>query len=88
MTQYILYCMDIFFIVLEIIVVLYLLQSMLPLGPLIRGFFLMLVSPMLFPMQKLVRRSMMNTFSIDLSPYILIVAIGYLERVCSYLLTL
>lgn len=87
MVHYIVYCMDIFFIVLECLVVLFLIQSFFPLPQKVRIFFLMMVSPILFPMQKIMKRSMMNTFSLDLSPYIILIALSYLERVCSYLLS-
>lgn len=86
MYQYILYCMEIFFIVLEVIVLFYMIQTMVNLGIQIRKFTLILVAPILQPMQKLVKHSIMNTFSIDLSPYLLIVILSYLERLCSYLM--
>lgn len=87
MAQYIIYCMEIFFIVLECLVVLFLVQSFFPLPQKVRVFFLMMVSPILFPMQNLMKRSMMNTFSLDLSPYIILIILSYLERVCSYFLS-
>lgn len=88
MFQYIVYCIGIFFVVLEVIVLLFMLQNAIYLGKVIRNISLMLISPILFPMQKLVRRSIMNTFSLDLSPYILLIIIFFLERVCNYLLTI
>lgn len=87
MVYYIIYCMEIFFIVLECLVVLFLVQSFFPLSQKVRLFFLMMVSPILFPMQKIMKHSMMNTFSIDLSPYVILIILSYLERVCSYFLS-
>ena len=87
MVNYIIYCMEIFFIVLECLVVLFLVQSFFPLSQKVRLFFLMMVSPILFPMQKIMKHSMMNTFSIDLSPYVILIILSYLERVCSYFLS-
>ncbi|CDA85790.1 unknown [Clostridium sp. CAG:230] len=87
MVHYIIYCMEIFFIVLECLVVLFLVQSFFPLSQKVRLFFLMMVSPILFPMQKIMKHSMMNTFSIDLSPYVILIILSYLERVCSYFLS-
>lgn len=87
MVYYIIYCMEIFFIVLECLVVLFLVQSFFPLSQKVRIFFLMMVSPILFPMQKIMKYSMMNTFSIDLSPYVILIILSYLERVCSYFLS-
>lgn len=88
MYQYILYCMEIFFIVLELIVLLYMIQTMVDFGIWVRRITLILVAPILQPMQNLVKHSIMNTFSIDLSPYLLIVILSYLERLCSYLMEL
>ena len=87
MVHYIIYCMEIFFIVLECLVVLFLVQSFFPLSQKVRIFFLMMVSPILFPMQKIMKYSMMNTFSIDLSPYVILIILSYLERVCLYFLS-
>ena len=87
MVHYIIYCMEIFFIVLECLVVLFLVQSFFPLSQKVRLFFLMMVSPILFPMQKIMKHSMMNTFSRDLSPYVILIILSYLERVCSYFLS-
>lgn len=86
MFQYIVYCMGIFFVVLEIMVLFYLTQTMINMGVWLRKISLFMVAPILQPMQSLVRRSIMNTFSVDLSPYILLVVLFYLERVCNYLL--
>lgn len=85
MFQYVVYCMGIFFIVLEFIVLFYILQTMINMGVWIRRLSLFMVAPILQPMQSLVRRSIMNTFSVDLSPYLLLIVLFYLERVCSYL---
>ncbi|MCI8772232.1 MAG: hypothetical protein HFH73_14120 [Lachnospiraceae bacterium] len=86
--QNIVYSLEIFFIVLEIIVLLYLIQKMFDFGLQVRRITLILVAPILQPMQKIVKHSIMNTFSIDLSPYLLIVILSYLERLCRYLLQL
>ncbi len=85
MFEYIMYCMGIFFVVLEMIVAFYMFQTIIDLGVQVRRLTLVLVAPVLSPMQKLVRHSVMNTFSIDLSPYILLVVLHYLEQVCEYL---
>ena len=86
MFESIVYCLNIFFIVLEMIVLLYMVQSFIDMGRHIRLFTLILVEPILSPMQKVVKHSVMNTFSIDLSPYILLVILYYAGRVCEYLL--
>lgn len=87
MYRYIVYCMGIFVIVLKAIVLMYLIQTVIPMGNFIRRWTLILVAPILEPMQRLVRHSVMNHFSLDLSPYILLVLLGYLARVCDYLIS-
>lgn len=88
MYHYIIYCLGIFFVVLECIVVFYVLQTIINMGGTIRKAALFLVAPILQPMQSLVRHSIMNTFSMDLSPYFLMIVLFYLERLCNYLLSL
>lgn len=87
MYEYIIYCMGIFFVVLEIIVLLYMIQTIVDFGDIVRKYTIILVAPVLLPMQRLVRRSVMNTFSLDLSPYILLIVLYYLERICDYLIS-
>lgn len=85
MYYYILYCGNIFILVLELLVLFYMLQGFLHLGKGIRYFSLMFVAPILFPMQKLVRRSVLNTITVDLSPYLLLIMLAFLSNVCNYL---
>ena len=85
MFGYIIYCMGIFFIVLEIIVLLYMVQSVVDMGRYVRLITLIVVEPILSPMQKLIKYSVMNTFSLDLSPYILLIILYYLGKICDYL---
>ena len=87
MFQYVVYCIGIFLTVLEIFVLFYLLQSIFYMGSLIRLIAFFLVGPILSPMQSLVKHSVMNTFSMDLSPYFLLILLFYLERLCNYLLS-
>ena len=86
MFAYVIYCFQIFFAVLEVIVVLYMIQTILNMGAHIQWFLLMLMYPMLHPMQRLIKHSVLGTFSVDLSPYILLVILNYLGNICSYLL--
>ena len=86
MVAYVIYCLQLFFTVLEVIVLLYMIQTVLNMGIHIQRFLLMLMYPMLYPMQRLVKHSVLGTFSVDLSPYILLVVLNYLGNICSYLL--
>lgn len=87
MYEYVIYCINIFIIVLEVIVLLYLIQTVVHLGSFLRKLTYMLVIPVLDPVQRIMKRSVMNHFSLDLSPYILLILLCYLERVCAYLLS-
>jgi len=86
MFAYVIYCLQIFFAVLEVIVLLYMIQGIFNMGVYVQHFLLILMYPMLYPMQKLIKHSVLGTFSVDLSPYILLVILNYLGNVCSYLL--
>lgn len=85
MLTYVLYCLNIFFTVLEVIVLVYMVQTLIPMGEFLRRFLLMLMYPMLYPMQKLLRHSVLSTFSIDLSPYVILIILNYLGLLCTYL---
>lgn len=88
MISYIMYCLNIFFIVLSIIIVLYILTGVFNFGKRFRLFILILMEPVLTPMQKLVRNSIMNCLTVDISPYILLILSVYLQRLCSYVVGL
>ena len=88
MISYIMYCLNIFFIVLSIIIVLYIPTGVFNFGKRFRLFILILMEPMLTPMQKLVRNSIMNCLTVDISPYILLILSVYLQRLCSYVVGL
>jgi len=85
MYHYIVYCLGIFFVVLECIVLFYIIQTIIDMGGMVRKAALFLIAPILQPMQYLVRHSIMNTFSMDLSPYFLLLVLFYLGRLCNYL---
>ncbi|MBR1743693.1 MAG: YggT family protein [Lachnospiraceae bacterium] len=86
MVRYLLYCFSIFFVVLEVILILYMLQGFFRMGHTIRLFFIMLVYPMLAPMQRIFKYSILNTYSIDLSPYITLIILNYCYFLCDMLL--
>lgn len=87
MFQYIIYCINIFLAFLDIVVLLYMVTGILPLGKRFKLMVLILVEPIMTPMQKLVRHSILNCFKIDISPYILIILLAYLQNICAYLLS-
>ncbi|MFG6328034.1 MAG: YggT family protein [Lachnospiraceae bacterium] len=86
MLYYIAYCLYIFFIVLQIDVLLYLLKNILPGAGWFKYFVEMLAVPVLSPIQKLVKHSVLKCFRTDISPYILLIVLFYLESLCSYIM--
>ena len=86
MVQYWIYCFSIFFVVLEVILILYMLQSFFYMGYFVRMFLVMLVYPMLAPMQRVFKYSILNTYSMDLSPYITLIILNYCYYMCEILL--
>ncbi len=88
MLSYIAYCFSIFFIVLEVFILLYLIRGILPFGIIAVYFIDILVAPLIMPMQKIVKHSILNCFKVDISPYILLIVFSYLNSMCSYLSSL
>lgn len=80
------YTFQCFFIVLDVIVLLYLLRNilvMLPFGSSIVRLIAVLMTPMWYPMQWLVKHSILCTAKFDLCPYLLIIILTYLQELCS-----
>ncbi len=78
--------LQIFFMVLDVIILLFLLRAVIPYGKRINSLLVTLMLPILAPMQYLVRHSILHTMKIDLSPYFLLIVLSYLEWICSILL--
>lgn len=89
MFPFIIYSLQIFLIVLDCIVLLYLLRflfAVLPFGDRMVSIIVTLMVPMWVPMQYLLKRSILHTFQFDLSPYLLLLVLTYLQDICSMLL--
>lgn len=85
----VIYSLQIFFMILDCIVLLYLLRGFLiifPFGEYLAQLVSTLMLPMWYPMQYLLQRSILHTLRIDLSPYILLILLTYLQELCSFLL--
>lgn len=87
MLEGVLYTLQIFFLVLDCIVLLYLLRSLLVHLPFI-GMQLVqaiavLMTPMWVPMHHILKHSILHTVRLDLSPYILLLVLTYLQGLCS-----
>ena len=83
--QLIIYTFQCFFIVLDVVVLLYWLRSFLvlfPFGDYIVRFLAVLMTPMWYPMQWLIKHSILCTAKFDLCPYLLIVVLTYLQGLC------
>lgn len=89
MVPIVIYSLQIFFIVLDCIVLLYLLRNLLlifPFGDYLVQLVLTLLLPIWIPMQYLLRHSILHTLKFDLSPYLLLLILTYLQELCSLLL--
>lgn len=89
MVPIVIYSLQIFFMVLDGVVLLYLLRNLfliLPFGEYLEQLIIMLMLPMWVPMQYLFRHSILHTIRFDLSPYILLLMLTYLQELCSLLL--
>lgn len=86
MYTYIVYCLNIFFIILDAFVLVYIIRNLLPLGRTFKVIVEFLAAPIIEPMQKIIKHSIMNCFNIDLSPYILFILLGFLQEICGYFL--
>ena len=89
--QLIIYTFQCFFIVLDVVVLLYLLRSLIvvfPFGDRIVRFLAVLMTPMWYPMQWLIKHSILRTAKFDLCPYFLIVILTYLQGLCSRIMNI
>lgn len=89
MISVVIYSVRIFLMILEGIVLLYMLRGLivfLPFGPDLEQWIITLMLPMWTPMQYLLKRSILHTLRFDLSPYILLFVLMYLQELCSLLL--
>lgn len=75
----------IFFVVLEMILFIYVITSWFPLNAKIKNFLKTLIDPILEPVRFLLKRSIFNTPTADLSPIISFVIILYLQEFFYYL---
>lgn len=86
MLHYIAYCFSIFFMILEVFVLLYIVKNTLPFGMAFKGFIDILVMPILTPVQKIVQYSVLKCFKTDISPYVLLIILFYLGNLCTYII--
>ena len=86
MLYYIAYCFNIFFMVLEIFVLLYLIKNILPFGVFVKYIIDIMTATVLVPVQKIVKHSVLKCFKTDISPYILLIVLFYMGGVCSYIM--
>lgn len=87
----ILYTFQCFFIVLDVVVLLYLLRNLLvllPFGGSIVRVLAVLMMPMWYPMQLLIKHSILFTARYDICPYLLIIILTYLQELCSHIMNI
>jgi uncharacterized protein YggT (Ycf19 family) len=79
--------LQIFFLVLDCIVLLYLLRDflvMLPFGDRLVKWISILMTPIWVPVQILLKHSILYTAWFDLGPYVLLLILTYLQALCAY----
>lgn len=89
MIPIVIYSLQIFLVILDCIVLLYLLRNLLlifPFGKYLTQMVITLMLPMWVPMQYLLKHSILHTLRFDLSPYILLLILTYLQELCATLL--
>lgn len=87
----ILYTIQYFLLVLDVIVLLYLLRDIIirfPFGNKIVSFLAVLMTPIWYPVQYLLRNSILYTVQLDLGSYILLLVLTYLQELCSYIMNI
>lgn len=69
----------IFFVILQIVLLLYILLSWFPKGIHIRSFLLLILDPLFAPLRYFVRHSALQNSVFDITPMIALVVISYLQ---------
>lgn len=70
----------IFFIVVEIILMIYVISTWIPLPPRLQGLLVSLIMPVLIPVRILLRHSVFYTRNVDLSPIIALTIVTFLQN--------
>lgn len=70
----------IFFIVVEIILMIYVISTWIPVPPRLQGLLVSLIMPVLIPVRILLRHSVFYTRNVDLSPIIALAIITFLQN--------
>ncbi|MBS5364024.1 MAG: YggT family protein [Clostridium sp.] len=86
MQHYLVYTLYFFFIILMIINLIYMLRGIIPLGSFINNILDNLMKPLLCPVRYLVKHSILKCIKVDISPYIILIVLSYLQAVCKYFL--
>lgn len=70
----------IFFIVVEIILMIYVISTWIPVPPRFQGLMVSLIMPVLIPVRILLRHSVFYTRNVDLSPIIALTIVTFLQN--------
>lgn len=87
MHYYLVYSLYLFFIVVMIIDVVYMLRGIIPLGSFINNILDNIMKPLLYPVRLIVKHSILRCLKTDISPYIILIILSYMQSVCSFLLS-
>lgn len=87
MHYYLVYSLYLFFVILMIINLLYMLRAIIPLGSFINNILDNLMKPLLCPIRYIVKHSILKCLKVDISPYIILIILSYLQTICNYIMT-
>ena len=86
MNYYLVYSLYLLLIIIMIIDVIYMLRGIIPLGSFINNILDNLMKPLLCPVRYLVKHSILKCIKVDISPYIILIVLSYLQAICKYFL--
>lgn len=86
MRYYLVYSLYLFFIITMIVDVIYMLRWIVPFGDFINNILDNIMKPLLYPIRLVVKHSILKCLKIDISPYIILIILSYMQSVCSFLL--
>lgn len=87
MQYYLVYSLYLFFTIIMITDVIYILRKIIPWGDFLNKMLDNIMKPLLQPMRFIVKHSVLKCLEIDISPYIILIILSYMQSVCSFLLS-
>lgn len=86
MQYYLVYTLYLFVIIIMIINFVYMFSGVITLGSLINNILDNLMKPLLCPIRYMLKHSILKCIKVDLSSYIILIVLLYLQALCKYFL--